>query len=221
MKKSLRPAVGVALIGLALIVLALSAYTAARASSPHPPGFLYPTAGVVSYNSRQSSGLSAVYNSNITFGNNHLPGYVLTGSSAAGQVGWNIPSLAGGNATVQQFYGAKIYIASGVNFATTVPFEIVVQTSDGVAHTCNGTRGTYRFHPAQGGAPAYSSFTAYGDQFTPTLGLGDSTIQKTAFIFTGSGTVGFTGAVVQGGNTILVPGHYSYATVPDNKFNFQ
>ncbi len=205
---------------VATLSLMLAIPTAASASSPHPPGFLYPTAGAVSYKSGQSSGLSAVYNSNIIFGNNHLPGYVLTGSSA-GQVGWNIPSLAGGNATVQQFYGAKMYIASGVNFGTSIPFEIVVQTNDGVAHTCSGARGTYRFHQAQGGAPAYSSFTAYGDQFTPSLGLGDFTIRKAAFIFNGTGTVGFTGAVVQGGNTILAPGHYSYATTPDNKFNFQ
>ena len=117
---------------MALLLLASAAASVSQvalASSPHTPvggnhgvGFLYPTAGVVNYNSGQNTGLSAVYAPNLTFGVSHSPGYILTGGPA-GQVGWNIPSTSGGNATLPQFYGAKVYIANSTNFSGTVPFK--------------------------------------------------------------------------------------------------
>jgi hypothetical protein len=188
-------------------------------SSPHPTHTLVPSAAVVHYTNGTGTGLSAVYSANINAAGSVGPGYILTGGKA-GNVGWNIPSVAGGNFSVTGFDGAKFYLASSTNFSSTVPFKLVVQTTDGVNHVCQGTRGNYHFTAASHGNPAYSSYEAYANQFTPELGIGFSTVQKVAFVYTGNGTVGVTSAEVEGNNDIL-PGNYSYATTPDSKFNYQ
>jgi hypothetical protein len=217
-----------------IVMALLAACTSVRceASSPHPPvsphppsnhqtGFLIPTAAVVNYNAGKSTGLSAVFNSNLNAGDSaHLKGYVLTGGKN-GQVGWNIPTVAGGDATLPQFIGAQILIASSTNFTNGLPFKIVVQTADGVNHTCKGNQGAYTFTPAQSGFPAFSSFQAVSTQFTPLMQFQESIVLKTAFIYTGNGTVAFCAPVVIGGLGNLTPDHFSFSMTPDSKFNFQ
>lgn len=190
-----------------------------NAGTSHHVGFLYRTAPVVHYTGNNTTGLSAVYVSKLNIGGSTSPGYLLTGGPN-GQVGWNVPSLNGGNAQVPQFYGAKIYIASQTNFTATVPFKITVQSADGVNHVCSGSAGQYNFIPASGSTPAYSTYQAYANQFTPSMGLGNKTINKLAFEYTGTGTVAFA-APLAVGSFNLTPSHYSYATKPDANFNYE
>ncbi|HEY9678497.1 MAG TPA: hypothetical protein V6C76_10840 [Drouetiella sp.] len=177
-------------------------------------------AGVVNYTSGSGTGLSAVFAPNLKFGNNTLtsPGYILTGNSQ-GLVGINIPSTTSNhNLSLTQFYGAVVYIASPTNFSTTVPFQFVVTSADGVKHTCSGTQGTYHFHPASSGGTAYSEYKAVGTQFSPSLGLGNYTVNKAAVVYTGTGTIPMCAPVFVYNNVLQ---YYNFATANDTKFNYQ